>query len=211
MSALFASLLLASALTAGPSGPVVPADAAAADLVESCRTMLPRDLEAKGRLVLRNRRGIVQKECAYVLTRTGGKTALRIDGADFAPPEGPEDATKTILGTDVTWSDLTLDYLWWPEAAFDAERESETVHGQVCSVVVLKKDARLVRVWVDRKTGAMMQAEELSGGKPVRRLWGTRIRKFGDRWAPNVLEVETLGSGHRTKITVDELDLEERK
>ena len=41
--------------------------------------------------------------------------------------------------------------------------------------------------------------------KAVRRLWGTRIRKFGERWMANVLEVETIGSGHRTKITVEEL------
>jgi hypothetical protein len=50
-----------------------------------------------------------------------------------------------------------------------------------------------------------MQAEELVAGAPVRRLWGTRIKKFGDRWMANVMEVETLGSGHRTKITVEEL------
>ena len=69
----------------------------------------------------------------------------------------------------------------------------------------MKKDERTVRVWVDEKTGAMMQAEDLRGGQAVRRLWGTRIKKFGERWAPNVLEVETLGSGHRTKITVEKL------
>ena len=79
------------------------------------------------------------------------------------------------------------------------------MHGQVCAVVVMKQGARTVRVWIDRKTGALMQAEELKDGKAVRRLWGTRIRKFGDRWMANVLEVETLGSGHRTKITVEEL------
>jgi hypothetical protein len=39
----------------------------------------------------------------------------------------------------------------------------------------------------------------------VRRLWGTRLKKFGDRWMANVMEVETIGSGHRTKITVDDL------
>ena len=50
-----------------------------------------------------------------------------------------------------------------------------------------------------------MQAEELKGGQPVSRLWGTRLKKFGERWMANVLEVETLGSGHRTKITVDSL------
>jgi hypothetical protein len=50
-----------------------------------------------------------------------------------------------------------------------------------------------------------MQAEEFRGDVPVRRLWGTRIKKFGERWMANVLEVETVGSGHRTKITVDTL------
>ncbi len=205
MSTLLAALFLATALPeVTTNAPVLQANATAAEMVESCRTMLPKNLELKGRIILRNRRGITQKECAYVLTRTNGKTALQLDGQPFVEPTVSE-ANKSIMGTDVTWSDLTLDYLNWTDVSFDPERESETVHGQVCSVIVLKKDARLVRVWVDRKTGAMMQAEELANGKAVRRLWGTRIKKFGDRWAPNVLEVETLGSGHRTKITVEEL------
>ena len=72
-------------------------------------------------------------------------------------------------------------------------------------MVLLKRGGRTVRAWVDRKTGALMQAEELKDGEPVRRLWGTRLKKFGDRWMANVMEVETIGSGHRTKITVDDL------
>ena len=131
---------------------------------------------------------------------------LRAFPSSVKPLDGPGGRRDVpILGTDVTWSDLTLDYLWWNDFAFDAEREGETVHGQVCAVVVMKKGARRVRVWVDRKTGALMQAEEFDGDRPLRRLWGTRIRKFGDRWMANVMEVETVGSGHRTKITVEEL------
>ena len=30
------------------------------ELVEACRTMIPADVEAEGRIILRNRRGIVQ-------------------------------------------------------------------------------------------------------------------------------------------------------
>ena len=81
----------------------------------------------------------------------------------------------------------------------------ESVHGQKCAVIIMKKGERTVRVWVDRKTGAMMQAEEFRGDKPLRRLWGTRLKKFGDRWMANVMEVETVGSGHRTKITVEKM------
>jgi hypothetical protein len=172
-------------------------------LVEGCRAMMPADVEASGRIVLRNRKGIVQSEFGYVLTRRGGETDLRITDSDGA--EVVFGREGNLLGTDVTWSDLTLDYLWWDDFSFDEERESETVHGQLCQVILMKKGERQVRVWVDRKTGALMQAEELADGKAKRRLWGTRIKKFGDRWVPNVLEVETLGSGHRTKITVENL------
>ena len=173
------------------------------ELVESCRAMIPADVELGGRIVLRNRRGIPQAEYGYVLRRRGGETDLKLVDADGK--DVPFAREGRILETDVTWSDITLDYLWWDDFSFDAEREGETVHGQVCAVVVMRRGDRVVRVWVDRKTGALMQAEELSGGKPVRRRWGTRIKKFGDRWMANVLEVETTGSGHRTKITVEKL------
>lgn len=183
--------------------PRLSAGATAAELVDCCRAMVPADVEIAGRIVLRSRRGIVQAEYAYQLNRRAGETSLEVK--DAAGHRLEFDREGSLLGTDVTWSDLTLDYLWWDEFGFDETRESETVHGQLCDVVVMKKADRSVRVWVDRKTGAMMQAEELKNGEAVRRLWGTRIKKFGDRWAPNVLEVETLGSGHRTKITVEKL------
>lgn len=181
---------------------LISTNATARELVASCRAMVPADVELSGRIILRNRKGIVQAEHGYALTRKAGETALQIDGEPFAPPAA--DAVG-ILGTDVTWSDLTLDYLWWDDVSFDAAREGESVHGQICAVVVLKKGGRTVRAWVDRKTGALMQAEEFDGEKPLRRLWGTWLKKFGERWMANVLEVETVGSGHRTKITIEEM------
>jgi len=182
---------------------MIATNATPAELVASCRAMLPSDVELDGRIVLRNRKGFSQAEYGYALTRSGGETELVI--RDSAGAEVPFEKEGRILGTDVTWSDITLDYLWWDDFSFDAEREGESVHGQKCAVIVMKKGERAVRVWVDRKTGALMQAEELAAGRPVRRLWGTRIKKFGDRWMANVMEVETIGSGHRTKITVEEL------
>ena len=191
MIALIASLLIAT-------------NATPHELVSQCRAMIPSDVELSGRLVLRNKRGVVKAEHAYVLTRAAGKTALAVDGKPFARPADGA-ASDAILGTDVTWSDLSLDYLWWDDASFDAAREGETVHGQVCAVVVLRQGARTVRVWIDRKTGCLMQAEEFDGDRRIRRLWGARIKKFGDRWMANVMEVETEGSGHRTKVVVEAL------
>ena len=194
MIALFASFLIAT-------------NAPAAEVVANCRAMIPANVEISGRIVLRNRRGIPQAEHAYTLVRSNDVTRLTIDGQACNPPaDGSKTPIRGIFGTDVTWSDLTLDYLDWTDFSYDEDRESETVHGQLCFVILMKQGDRAVRVWIDRKTGAMMQAEELKDGKAFRRLWGTRIKKFGDRWAPNVMEVETLGSGHRTKIVVETLN-----
>ena len=192
MIALLASVLLST-------------NATPRELVMNCRSMVPANVELRGRIVLRNRKGIPQAEHDYVLTRSNAVTRLTVDGRSLEPSTFNLQPSTSICNTDVTWSDITLDYLWWDDFSFDGERESETVHGQVCAVVVMKKGDRVVRVWVDRKTGALMQAEEFAGGRAVRRLWGTRIRKFGERWMANVLEVETVGSGHRTKITVEEM------
>ena len=190
MIALIASFLLST-------------NATPRELVMSCRSMIPANVELSGRIILRNRKGIPQAEHDYVLIRSNSVSRLAIDGQPHQAPG--TNHQSPLLDTDVTWSDLSLDYLWWDDFSFDGEREGESVHGQVCAVVVMKKGDRQVRVWVDRKTGALMQAEEMRDGKAVRRLWGTRIKKFGERWMANVLEVETVGSGHRTKITVEEL------
>ena len=187
---------------------LISTNAPAAEVVANCRSMIPADVELKGRIVLRSRKGIVQAEYGYDLVRKAGATDLKLTKDD---KDVEFEKSGQILGTDVTWSDLTLDYLWWDDVSFDAEREGESVHGQVCAVIVMKKGERQVRVWVDRKTGALMQAEEMRDGKSVRRLWGTRLKKFGERWMANVMEVETVGSGHRTKITVEELKVEESK
>ena len=187
---------------------LISTNAPAAEVVANCRSMIPADAELKGRIVLRSRKGIVQAEYGYDLVRKAGATDLKLTKGD---KDVEFEKSGQILGTDVTWSDLTLDYLWWDDVSFDAEREGETVHGQVCTVIVMKKGERQVRVWVDRKTGALMQAEKMKEGKAVRRLWGTRLKKFGERWMANVMEVETVGSGHRTKITVEELKVEESK
>lgn len=189
-----------------------------------CRAMLPMEqVTMSGAIILRSRRGIPEKEFDYTMTmnrmknpateiveiRERGKTNV-IECVEIKRPG--KIPSGNVCGTDVTWTDLTLDFLWWPKAEYEEEREGETVHGQKCNVILVYPPAdvagvKAVRVWMDKKTGVMMQAEELDEAmQPKRRMWGTRIKKFGERWMANVLEVETLGSKHRTKITIEELN-----
>ena len=190
----------------------------AQEVLARCRDMLPRaPVALSGSLVVRNRKGISSAEYDYSLDmdRTASPAKLDIEvrergttnvvaGASLRRP-GPV-PEGTILKTDVKWTDLALDFLWWPEAEYDGAHEGESVHGQTCAVIVAKNGAERMRLWTDRKTGCLMQAEELDHeGRMRRRIWGTRIKKFGGRWMASALEVETPGSGRRTKITVEDL------
>ena len=201
-----------------------------------------RPVALNGSIILRNRRGIVQSEHDYRLVmrrrpdvslmtihlsprgetnvtasvtisrRAGMRPTIRLARAGSADAEVVDSPLERVLGTDVTWLDLTFDFLWWTNASYEAEREGESVHGQKCRVILVKPDAEIkglsaVRLWVDKKTGCLMQAEQVDAdGKPIRRLWGTRVKKFDGKWMVSVLEVETLGERHRTKITVDGLN-----
>ena len=220
--------------------PKLTLQASAADVLLACREMLPtRPIKLTGALILRNRKGIVQKECdyslvmrrsqeaTYLLVRLfarhetnelasveisrGGNTQPTIQFVSDGKSRNVSSPLERVLDTDVTWLDLTFDFLWWADAEYEAEREGETVHGQTCMVILVRPPAKIagleaVRLWADKKTGCLMQAEQLGEGlKPMRRLWGTRVKKFGGRWMVSVLEVETLGSRHRTKITVEDL------
>ena len=200
-----------------------------------------RPVELTGSLILRTRKGIVSSEHDYRLVmrrsdevslltvklmprgetnevaavtisrRQGMGPVIRLSRPGTAEAEIVESPLASVQGTDVTWLDLTFDFLWWSKASYEKDREGESVHGQTCVVIFVKPEVRIeglsgIRLWVDKKTGCLMQAEQVGvDGKPIRRLWGTRIKKMDGKWMVSVLEVETLGARHRTKITVDGL------
>lgn len=203
---LVCAALLASApvSTQEPVQYALPTNATAAQVVAVCRRMIPANVTIEGHINRRSRRGTEIAAYTYKLTRRAGETQLQVldkDGKEVAVKPGGQ-----LLDTDVTWSDLTLDYLQWPDCAFDPVREQESVQTVSCQVLLLKKGSRTVRVWIDPKTGALMQAEELEGDEVLRRMFGTSIKKFDGVWAPRTIEVGKPGAKYRTKIVVDKLE-----
>jgi hypothetical protein len=181
-----------------------PSEAEAAKVLRECKNILPSTIEVSGRIIVRNKRGIVKSEHQYKIKRVSSKVeSLTLDGKVI---HAPKDFSQPIIdGSALTWSDLTLDYLTWEKSYYSTEKEDESVHGQKCIVIIAEKDSRTVKLWIDKKTSALLQAEERNG-QSVRRLWGTRLKKFGDKFSVSVMEVELLGSGLRTKITVEEIN-----
>lgn len=215
-AAIFAAAASAAAASAAPAqdapspmdaladAPVFAEDASARDMIAGCRAMVPADVEIAGHINRRSRHGTQVAAYRYKLTRKGGATNLEL--FDKAGNAVPFEKGGRILDTDVTWSDLTMGYLWWDDVAFDEKAEGESLQGVICKVVVLKSGDRAVRVWIDRRTGAMLQAEETFGGKVARELFCTSLKKFGDRWAPRNIEVGPKGAKYRTKIVVESID-----
>ncbi len=190
-----------AALTAAP---VFAENATAREMVEGCRAMIPQKVVVHGHINRRSRHGTKVAAYSYKLTRENGETSLSV--TDSGNKTFEVEKGGRLLDTDVTWSDITMDYLWWDDVSFDKETEEKSVQGILCRVLLLKDGDRAVRVWIDRRTGAMLQAEELIDGKVKRELFCTSLKKFGERWAPKHIEVGPPGAKYRTKIVVDILD-----
>lgn len=211
MTAVFAALFLAAAAPAEEPSimdslsekPVFSEDATAREMIEVCRAMVPENVEIRGHINRRSRRGTQIAAYRYHLKRAGNKTDLTVTDKAGKPVEFKKKGR--LLDTDITWSDITFDYLWWNDIAFDAEKESETTQGIICRVVLLKNGDRTVRVWIDKRTGAMLQAHELVKGEVKRELFCTSLKKFGERWAPRNIEVGPPGAKYRTKIVVEDV------
>ena len=147
-----------------------------------------------------------------VLTRPAGQPAqIQLFAGPEQKPEAPPSYAGRIRGTDMTWMDLTLDFLWWKDVRFDDIPRGESHNGRDCDILVTVPPAPIpgcsaVRVWVDRQLRCVMQAEQLDPqGNPVRKMWVQRVKKMDDRWMIRDMEIETLNSGHRTKLFVDDV------
>ena len=187
------------------AAPVFSEDATAAEMLAACRAMVPEDVVVTGHINRRSRHGTEVAAYSYRLKRVMGVTELNV--YDKSSVEVPFKKGGRILDTDVTWSDLTLDYLWWKDVSFDESRSGASLQGIMCKVLLLKNGGREVRAWVDRRTGAMLQAEESTDGKVVRELFCTSLKKFGERWAPKNIEVGPKGARYRTKIVVEDVQV----
>ncbi len=127
--------------------------------------------------------------------------------------QSPEDVSLAgrVRGTDMTWMDLTLDFLWWKDVRFDHKPEGDCRIGRSCYILLAAPPQSIpgcaaLRIWVDKQLRCIMQTEQLNAqGDTVRRMWVQRVKKMEDRWMIRHMEIETLGSGRRTKLLIDDV------
>ncbi len=213
-------------------------DPAAEALMASVTAQLPpQPLEVTGTLTVRQRRGVVTGRYGFSFFLHWGAAPpyarYRISQTDGSPleelhirrePDGDHilyrsgnplqetaapPLSATIQATDITWLDLTLDFLWWEHPVLT---DTETVRGFECLIVTVPapeehaSEVAGVRLWIDREQHLLLQAEGFDrDGRIVRRLWVTSVQRVDELWMIKEMEVQRTPSVRRTRLRVEEV------
>lgn len=103
---------------------------------------------------------------------------------------------QRIRGTDVTFDDISMRFLYWPNAKII---EQEKILGRDAWLVQVMNPSGLgeygsVRVWVDKGSGGMLKMEgfEPAKGQMIKRFTVQGGKKMGDIWMIDQMLIETL-------------------
>jgi hypothetical protein len=130
------------------------------------------------------------------LGENGSRLDLMTDSG--AEKFSPEKLGEKIRGTVVTYEDLALKFLYWPNARVLGD---ETVRTRSCwklQVVATARDSQYwnVLLWVDKASGALMRMEGYDwNGKVAKRFEVISAQKIDDRWFLKQMRVEELQPG----------------
>lgn len=201
----------------------------AVEIMAECTARMPKGtIFLQGALNMRKRYGVSLKKFPFEATArfAGNHSAFRyklslsengaptvftatrseadglvISRSDGLPPPNP---TDSIEGTDISWLDATMDFVWWVNPVIVG---TDRIKGRLCDILEVEPpaplaDCKKVRLWIDRSQFVVLQAEQLDPA-PVRRMWVRAVQKVDDCWVLKNMEVETIGSGHRTLLQFD--------
>ncbi|HYJ06941.1 MAG TPA: outer membrane lipoprotein-sorting protein [Chthoniobacterales bacterium] len=117
--------------------------------------------------------------------------------------EGVEKVTATefdrkVRGTGVTYEDLALKFLYWPDARVTGEN---SIRSRNCWKLELKAPSRQsqysnVYLWVDKASGAIMRMDAFDWkGQLSKRFEVISGQKIDDRWFLKQMRIEEFAPG----------------
>ena len=118
-----------------------------------------------------------------------------------------------VLGTDISYEDLSLRFLYWPKAVIDGE---QIMLLQKCWIVRVEpaspKDSQYgsVKLWIAKNSGALMQAEAYNdAGKFVRRFKVISGQKTEEGlWILKEMRIEWVTPGRSEDRTPTYLEID---
>jgi hypothetical protein len=197
-------------------------------------------LSISGDIILRKRHGIVVRELKFRMELNWGKKpataqytimdalGAKLEEMSVSREEGKSpqfthsssatdgrgnvmpDLSAAIQDTDISWTDLTLSFLWWKGESIIGREE---VKGRPCYIVAVRppetgKGGQYseAHLWLDEKLHMLLQAQGFDkDGKLVRSLWVQGFKKMNDRWMIKEMEIQS-SPVHRTKLLIDDVN-----
>ena len=138
------------------------------------------------------------------LNTAGNQFFLKEVKAGSDAPVPPERYGERIRGTDVTFDDLSMRFLYWPNARM---MKIDKVKTRKCWVVrVRNPDGKgiygTVDIWIDQSSGGMMKMIGWDKqGRPIRRFEVLHGKKMDDIWMVDEMRVETLNPADGKRIS----------
>lgn len=131
-----------------------------------------------------------------VEVRLGDEGAGVFDGKGREMKKGVRE--PVVPGADVTVEDLSLGFLYWPDARLLGE---ESVRMRKTWLIELHPGRRgsefaVVRVWLDQASGALLRIEGFDWeGKLLRRFEVVSGQRISGQWMLKQMRIERFGSG----------------
>jgi hypothetical protein len=105
---------------------------------------------------------------------------------------------RKVRGTDVTYEDLALKFIYWPDVDLQG---TETVRTRKCWKLRLHAPSRQsqyssVLLWIDKASGALMRMEGYDwNGELAKRFEVVSAQKIDNRWFLKQMRIEALQPG----------------
>lgn len=157
----------------------------------------------------------------YELTdaRLAWRVTFRPAGAELAErgrngtytPVPPARRDDVVLGSDLVPQDLTLDFLFWPNAS---PQGTDTLKTRRCFVYEVRPPAGggrfdRVRLWLDAAGAALLRADAYNAqGQCIKRFEVNSVQQIDNAWIIREFQVSTMMpdrnlSKSRTYLTLD--------
>ena len=129
-----------------------------------------------------------------------GEKDSRLDEISRAGVEkiAPAQIDRKIRGTDVTYEDISLKFLYWPNAEVLG---ADSIRGRNCWKLQLRAPSRQsqysnVLLWIDKASGALMRMEGYDrNGQLAKRFEVVSAQKIDNRWFLKQMRIEALQPG----------------
>lgn len=147
---------------------------------------------------------------SIILTMEGDSSQLRESRGGGAEPVPVDRLSESVRGGLITYEDLSLGFLHWPNPKLLGEGTVRTRSAWKIEIPAPPGSSQygVVRVWVDKASAALLRIEGFdTAGKPSKRFEVVSARKIDGQWMLKQMRVERIDPSTRKTTGITYLEV----